>query len=288
MVAFVQKRLQVFVSSTYTDLKPERQAAVEAILTAGHIPAGMELFAAGDESQMEVIKQWIDQSDVYMLIIGTRYGSIDPKSDKSYTQLEYEYALSRNKPAFACVIHESARDARFRDLGQLAVDNYGAKLNEFRALALSKVSRFWEDAKDIKIAVSESLANIARQDGLTGWIRGDQRIDAADLAQEIARLSKENANLREEVSKFSEGTQFHGLSYAKLKAKLEKTPALATLDNFRAGFAAQTHGIPVGCEDLLTYGLCEKANSSAAGRLTDLVRRFLNALDEERAQSKGA
>jgi hypothetical protein len=41
-----RKKLQVFVSSTYEDLK-ERQAAVEVILTAGHIPAGVELFAAG-------------------------------------------------------------------------------------------------------------------------------------------------------------------------------------------------------------------------------------------------
>jgi len=36
-----KKKLQVFISSTYTDLKEERQAAVGAILTAGHIPAGM-------------------------------------------------------------------------------------------------------------------------------------------------------------------------------------------------------------------------------------------------------
>ena len=60
-----RKKLQVFVSSTYQDLKAERQAAVEAILSAGHIPAGMELFAAGDKSQMEYIKQWINESDVF-------------------------------------------------------------------------------------------------------------------------------------------------------------------------------------------------------------------------------
>ncbi len=80
MVDFIRKRLQVFVSSTFSDLRHERQAAVEAILTAGHIPAGMELFAAGDESQMEVIKQWIDESDVYLLILAGRYGSIEQKS----------------------------------------------------------------------------------------------------------------------------------------------------------------------------------------------------------------
>ena len=33
----VKKKLQVFVSSTYTDMLVERQAAVEAILRAGHI-----------------------------------------------------------------------------------------------------------------------------------------------------------------------------------------------------------------------------------------------------------
>lgn len=104
MADFIRKKLQVFVSSTFSDLIKERQAAVEAILTAGHIPAGMELFTAGDESQMEVIKQWIDESDIYLLILGGRYGSIEPITGKSYTQLEYEYALSKGKPFFACVI----------------------------------------------------------------------------------------------------------------------------------------------------------------------------------------
>jgi hypothetical protein len=65
-----KKRFQVFVSSTFEDLRDERQAAVEAILKAGHIPAGMELFTAGSVSQLEVIKQWIRDSDIYMLILG--------------------------------------------------------------------------------------------------------------------------------------------------------------------------------------------------------------------------
>lgn len=56
----MNKKLQVFVSSTYTDLIEERQAAVEAILDAGHIPAGMELFKAGNESQLKTIYKWID------------------------------------------------------------------------------------------------------------------------------------------------------------------------------------------------------------------------------------
>src|SRR3954453_17427093 len=74
----MKRKLQVFVSSTYTDLIDERQAAVAAILKAGHIPAGMELFTAGNKSQLEVVKQWIKESDVYLLLLGARYGSIEP------------------------------------------------------------------------------------------------------------------------------------------------------------------------------------------------------------------
>lgn len=62
-------KLQVFISSTFQDLTKDRQAAVEAILKSGHIPAGMELFTAGDKSQWEVIQRWITDSDVYMLIL---------------------------------------------------------------------------------------------------------------------------------------------------------------------------------------------------------------------------
>ena len=70
------RRLQVFVSSTYLDLKHERQAAVTAILESGHIPAGMELFSAGSDEQIKVIQQWIDDSDIFLLIMGKRYGSV--------------------------------------------------------------------------------------------------------------------------------------------------------------------------------------------------------------------
>ena len=102
----IKRKLQVFISSTYLDLKEERQAAVEAILGAGHIPAGMELFKAGNNSQLTTIKKWINQSDIYMLILGGRYGTIEENSQKSYTQLEYEYAITKNIPIFAVVLSD--------------------------------------------------------------------------------------------------------------------------------------------------------------------------------------
>lgn len=199
MVNFLKKRLQVFVSSTYLDLKTERQAAVSAILTSGHIPAGMELFTAGDQSQMEVIKQWIDESDAFLLILGSRYGSIEPETGKSYTHLEYEYAVSKNKPLFACVIKESAIDNRVKELGRDCLElKNPQKLKDFRDLVLSKMSSFWSDTKDIELEVIKTLQTFSRREDLTGWVKGDESVDTVALTEGLARLSKENADLREQ------------------------------------------------------------------------------------------
>lgn len=197
------RKLQVFVSSTFTDLRDERQAAVEAILSTGNIPAGMELFAAGDQSQMEVIKEWIRESDVYLLILGGRYGTIEPVSGKSYTHLEYEYALAIGKPHFAVVISENALNDKVKKHG-LEMTERGSteKYNEFKKLVTgAKLVGFWEDLKGIELAIHKSLSKFAKRDELIGWVRGDQAVNSGALAEELARLGKENGELRNEVER---------------------------------------------------------------------------------------
>src|SRR5271157_4997184 len=109
-----KRKLQVFVSSTYSDLVDDRLAAIEAILAAGHIPAAMEQFSPGDETAWEKIQRWVDESDCYILILGGRYGSIEPNSKKGYAQLEYEYALEKKKPFFSLVIDREAFKERVK------------------------------------------------------------------------------------------------------------------------------------------------------------------------------
>lgn len=222
-----KKKLQVFVSSTYTDLREERQAAVEAILTAGHIPAGMELFAAGDESQMKVIKRWIDESDVYLLILGGRYGSLEPKTQKSYIHLEYEYAIEKGKPFFAIVINEEFAKERVKahplGVGVFETEN-AAKLKEFRAQVASKMVRFWRDSKDIKLAILETMSEFSRREDLTGWVQGGESVNAGALAEEIARLGKENAELRERLSRVpAVAPSFDSLSFEEMYRLLSIT-----------------------------------------------------------------
>src|SRR5260370_23693696 len=96
----MEKFYQVFVSSTFEDLKDEGREVSETLAKAGYMPAGMELFPAADEQQLEYIKRVIDRSDYYVVIVGGRYGSL--ADDKiSFTEKEYEYAVERKIPVLA-------------------------------------------------------------------------------------------------------------------------------------------------------------------------------------------
>ena len=90
-------KYQIFVSSTYEDLKEHRDLVIKAILEMGHIPVGMEMFSAADEQQWSIIKRQIDQSDYYVVIIANRYGSVTDEG-VSYTEKEYDYAVSQGAP----------------------------------------------------------------------------------------------------------------------------------------------------------------------------------------------
>jgi hypothetical protein len=97
-----QVRYQIFVSSTYEDLREERQQATQAILEAGCFPAGMELFPASDDTQWELIKRVIEECDYYVVILAGRYGSVGPDG-LSYTEMEYDYAVEKGIPVLGFV-----------------------------------------------------------------------------------------------------------------------------------------------------------------------------------------
>jgi hypothetical protein len=198
----MRKKYQVFISSTYTDLIEDRQTAVEAVLDAGHIPAGMELFKSG-KSQMETIYKWIDESDIYMLILGGRYGSIERESGKSYTQLEYEYALKKGMPVFAVVLSDEERARRVAIRGEAVIETLeGRKYIDFKELVLSKVSGFYHNMDGIKSEVHKQLNNIKENNNLVGWIKADDesiKLREEELIRIIHSLKLENEKLNKNL-----------------------------------------------------------------------------------------
>ena len=204
----MNKKLQVFISSTYIDLIEERQAAVQAVLDAGHIPAGMELFKAGNTSQLETIYKWIDNSDVYMLILGGRYGSIEEKTGKSYTQLEYEYAIDKGLPVFSVVLRDDFLKRKSDILGEertIEKSNI-SQYNNFKNLVMSKIVREVSDCKDIMLAVHTTLKDFMEEYKFVGWVLSNSTELNADLLKQIndmnnliSDLKKEKDRLRQEL-----------------------------------------------------------------------------------------
>jgi hypothetical protein len=191
----MDKRYQVFVSSTYEDLREERNEVMHALLELDCIPSGMELFPAADEDQWTLIKELIDDCDYYVVIIGGRYGSVH-SSGKSYTQMEYEYALSKNKPTIA-FLHENP--AKILAGKTEATDDGRKKLEAFRKLAQTKLVKTWSSAADLGSKVSRSLSQLIKRHPAVGWVRANEAVEFA--APEILGLRRQIDELQTKLNR---------------------------------------------------------------------------------------
>lgn len=182
----MDKRYQVFVSSTYSDLTEERNKVMHAIMELDCFPAGMELFPAIDAEQLEFIKRVIDDCDYYVLIIGGRYGSISEEGI-SYTEQEYDYAVSKGLPVLA-FLHN--------DINKLTYDKCDSdpvkrkKLIEFRnKVSSSRLVRFWDNADILRAEVISSLNRTMKMYPAIGWVRANIQSQTESI-QEINQLLK--------------------------------------------------------------------------------------------------
>jgi hypothetical protein len=188
----MQKKYQVFVSSTFRDLVDERQDAIRSILDLGHIPAGMELFPAADTEQLDYIKKVIDECDYYILIMGGRYGSLDDQG-VSFTEREYDYAVQVGKTVLAFPHGNLANiPVGKSDTG----DRMRTNLEQFRAKVMTgRLVREWTSREQLEALVVKAMVRGMSEYPATGWIRGDAVASEA-LLQQINELRVENDRLK--------------------------------------------------------------------------------------------
>ncbi|MFR1052417.1 MAG: DUF4062 domain-containing protein [Lachnospirales bacterium] len=190
----MDKRFQVFVSSTYEDLQEERREVMQALLELDCIPAGMELFPASNEDQWSLIKRVIDDSDYYIVIIGGRYGSTNDEG-MSYTEMEYRYAIATNKPIIA-FLHKNPGEIKSAFTEK--TEEGKEKLECFRKLAQKKMVRYWSTPEELGSVVSRSMVKLIKQFPAVGWVRADSAIDENSM-REILRLQRENDELKQRL-----------------------------------------------------------------------------------------
>lgn len=191
----MEKIEQVFVSSTYTDLIGERQAVIEMLLKADCLPAGMEFFPAADDEKFELIKQVIDRSDYYIVVIGGRYGSVD-SDGVSYTEREYDYAVEAGVPVMGFV-HANPDEI---PVGRTDKSNEALeRLLAFREKVQKRMCALYSSPADLAGQVAASLINIRKTRPAEGWVRAGDAL-TPELRERIGSLHQEVADLRVQLA----------------------------------------------------------------------------------------
>lgn len=195
----MDKRYQVFVSSTYADLKEERQRVIQALMEMDCIPAGMELFPAADEEQWLFIKKIIDDCDYYLLVIGGRYGSTT-SDGISYTEKEFDYAVSIGLKVVA-LIHGQPDNIPFGKSEQDPV--LRAQLESFKQKVMTgRLVKFWKATEELPGLVALSLSKTIKTYPAVGWVRGGS-IPNETLLLELNELRKQNTELQQSIQKLA-------------------------------------------------------------------------------------
>ncbi|HEX8326556.1 MAG TPA: DUF4062 domain-containing protein [Hymenobacter sp.] len=217
------KKYQVFISSTFDDLKEHRDAVVKAVLQLGHLPVGMEMFNAGDQTQWETIKSYIDSSDYYLVVLAHRYGSKDPKSRISYTEKEYDYAGKQKIPRLGFVIDKAAAwPANYIEAdAKKELDAFKSKVGKARVI------KFWDTIDKLAYHVSLSLSNEITINPRIGWVRATEAA-SPQVAEELARLSKENNELLEKIKQVQPPDEY-SIILALLEEQTIEIPAKGEL-----------------------------------------------------------
>lgn len=215
-------KYQVFISSTYEDLRAERDQVIKAVLEMGHIPVGMEMFSAADEEQWKIIMRQIDESDYYVVIVAHRYGSV--VESVSYTEKEYDYALSKSVPIIGFIIDNSA--AWPADRVDTDTDKKAA-VQAFKEKLRRKPIGTWTTSTDLYGKFSIALMKLTTANPRPGWVRSTE-VSGPEVMAELTRLSSENARLRNDAA-LLKAEQDEATRYRELLTTLKNiqvTPAL--------------------------------------------------------------
>ena len=144
---------RIFISSTFEDLAEYRNAVRDAVLAAGAMPVMVENQPASGGTVEENIRKLLDESDAVLLIVGHRYGAIDPRSGKGWVEAEYEAAKRRKKPLLVFLADEDAAwPPKF-------IDPDRRKVQEFREhLASDLVVQFFSSPVNLRFSVTAALS----------------------------------------------------------------------------------------------------------------------------------
>lgn len=134
----MKRKYEVFLSSTCEDLGDVRQALILATAKAGHLLNGMEFFPPGPRDQ-DLIDRSIREADIFVILVGSRYGSEVKGLEEHFVEFEYNLATKYNKPILAFLLEDAeCRELRERIPTGEHERTHDVELDEFRKRVCTK------------------------------------------------------------------------------------------------------------------------------------------------------
>ena len=147
----------IYVSSTFRDLREHRIAVRDALRGLGHVDVAMEHYAAEGRPPLERCLEDVAACDLYVLIVVWRYGHRPAGHDgRSITELEYRAAGDADKHRLVFLLDEDEPWRQPQDL-----EDY-ARAGRWRADLLADegqtVKRFGREPRDLAAVVVQAVA----------------------------------------------------------------------------------------------------------------------------------
>lgn len=191
-----------FISSTFLDLKKERDAVAETLRVSSININALDIKPASNNSSRNEIMKAIKESDFIILIIGERCGTVNPAftfgKKISITRWEYELAYRMKKPVLA--FYKSVTDKNPIYYDSIEDDDYTFKcdlLKKFKKDVSSKHNtKPFTEATQLKEEVRHALIPTYR-DGVSTLLLENKSLknQIAELESQINYLKIENIRI---------------------------------------------------------------------------------------------
>jgi hypothetical protein len=182
------KTLQVFLSHTsdmaqFPEGRPFAQAALDAVGRARMAPVDMRYFAARDGLPGDYCRRQVLASDVYVAVIGFRYGSIVTGESVSYTEAEFLAATAGDLPRLVFMLAERACPPSVADADLSLVEGFRERLS-----GAGLIVREFASSDSLELEVFHALREVA--DRPVSILAGFSELDAGTAEAPGGRKSR--------------------------------------------------------------------------------------------------
>jgi tetratricopeptide (TPR) repeat protein len=107
------------------------QGVLDAVARAGMVQVDMRYFAASEGQPADYCQQRVRECDIYMAVVGFRYGSLVPGEAISYTELEFVEAGLAGLPRLVFLLEDTAEvPGDLVDVDRTRVDQFRQRLRQ--------------------------------------------------------------------------------------------------------------------------------------------------------------